>query len=62
MQVACADPGCTNSVIGQCTGYGGPCGRFYCASHSTGTFCQACAERKAEDDRKKAEAAAALAV
>jgi hypothetical protein len=32
---ACYVSGCTNHVIGQCTGYPKSCGRFYCREHSS---------------------------
>jgi hypothetical protein len=40
--------GCSNPVIGQCPGYGKPCGVFYCKSHSRtldriGIRCGSCA-------------------
>lgn len=50
MNVNCAYPGCTNPIIGQCGGYKGSCGRYYCVSHSTGNLCKECAERKRADD------------
>lgn len=48
--VSCAVAGCANPVIGQCTGYKGSCGRFYCAAHSTDRLCADCARRKLEDE------------
>ncbi len=51
LNVACAVSGCTNPIIGQCTGYKGSCGRYYCATHSSGTLCADCANRKAEEER-----------
>jgi hypothetical protein len=48
--IACSIPGCTNPVIGQCPGYKGGCGRFYCATHSTDGLCADCARRKSDDD------------
>jgi len=48
--IGCSFPGCTNPVIGQCTGYKGDCGRFYCATHSSGTLCYEHAEQKRTDD------------
>ena len=51
LSVSCAVPGCASPVIGQCTGYKGTCGRYYCTDHSTGTLCADCAGRKAEDER-----------
>ena len=50
LNVSCAVPGCTNPVIGQCTGYKGTCGRFYCAAHSTDRLCADCARQKLEDE------------
>ncbi len=49
MNVACSTSGCTNPVVGQCSGYKGNCGRFYCAKHSSDGLCPACAARKARD-------------
>jgi hypothetical protein len=51
VNIACSVPGCTNPVIGQCTGYKKSCGRYYCHAHSTDTLCAVCANHKAEDDR-----------
>ncbi len=48
--IACFVPGCTEPVIGQCQGYEGSCGRFYCAEHSVGALCVDCAKAKLEDD------------
>lgn len=52
--VACSTPGCTNPVIGQCSGYNARCGRFYCAEHSTSyangaMLCRICAEQNDRD-------------
>ncbi len=49
--IRCAVVGCTNPVIGQCTGYQGNCGKFYCAQHSDGTLCADCASQKAADEQ-----------
>lgn len=49
--LACAFGGCREPVIGQCSGYQKPCGKFYCASHSTQGLCTDCSARKAEDDK-----------
>lgn len=48
--ISCSFPGCTNPVIGQCTGYQGSCGRFYCAIHSSATLCYEHAEQKRTDE------------
>jgi len=48
--VACFVPGCENPVIGQCPGYKGNCGRFYCAAHSIEGLCSDCGQRKVEDE------------
>ena len=48
--IACSVPGCTSPVIGQCPGYKGGCGRYYCAAHSTDGLCADCTRRKSEDD------------
>lgn len=46
LNIACAVNGCTDPVIGQCSGYQGSCGRFYCAQHSVGNLCLDCGQRK----------------
>lgn len=46
--------GCGNPVVGQCSGYEGTCGQFYCAEHSSNKLCAECAERKAHDERVQA--------
>jgi hypothetical protein len=48
--IACSALDCQNPVIGQCTGYKKPCGKYYCRAHSVDAFCADCANRKAEDD------------
>ena len=48
--IACSAPDCQNPVIGQCSGYKKPCGKYYCREHSVDAFCADCASRKAEDD------------
>jgi len=48
--IACSVSGCTNPVIGQCPGYKGSCGRYYCATHSADRLCADCARRKMEDE------------
>lgn len=53
--IACSAPECTNAVIGQCAGYGTPCGRFYCANHSKDGLCEECAEKKKQADLIKEE-------
>ena len=52
--IGCYVTGCTNYVIGQCQGYPGQCGRFYCADHSSDIFCLECAHRLAVDQEEKA--------
>jgi hypothetical protein len=49
INIRCSTLGCTNPVIGQCTGYQGSCGRYYCLIHSSGTLCARCADRKTAD-------------
>ncbi|MGE5674765.1 MAG: hypothetical protein ACM3XM_12990 [Mycobacterium leprae] len=44
--VACAVPGCTEPVIGQCPGFDAGCGRFYCAVHDAEYLCPDCARRR----------------
>ncbi len=51
--IACHVVGCTEPIIGQCTGYQKNCGRFYCRGHAVGTLCSECAGRKAADERAK---------
>lgn len=53
--IACFSPQCGNAVIGQCAGYGGPCGRFYCGSHSKDGLCEQCAEKKRQADAEQQE-------
>jgi len=48
--VACFSPGCSNPVIGQCPGYDGQCGHFYCAQHSVDKLCSECGNRKRMDE------------
>lgn len=50
VNIACSAPDCQNPVIGQCTGYKKPCGKYYCRKHSADAFCADCANRKAEDE------------
>jgi hypothetical protein len=50
INIACSIPGCTNPVIGQCTGYKKNCGKYYCHEHSLDTLCAECASRKLTDD------------
>lgn len=38
--------GCNNPVIGQCGGYNGNCGQFYCREHSKERLCTECSEKK----------------
>ena len=52
--ISCYYLGCMNPVVGQCQGYPGHCGRFYCAEHSRsehpkGVLCLECAQRLAKD-------------
>lgn len=47
--VQCAYPDCREPVTGQCSGYNGSCGRFYCAKHSWGKYCFECAKEKRTD-------------
>ncbi|MBC7265099.1 MAG: hypothetical protein H5T64_12200 [Chloroflexi bacterium] len=48
--IACSVSGCTDPVIGQCPGYKGSCGRYYCATHSAEKLCADCARQKLEDE------------
>ena len=51
--IACHYPNCTKPVIGQCSGYKGKCGRFFCAEHcseeSNNPLCSICYDRLMED-------------
>lgn len=47
--MACHHRGCTNPVIGQCTGYKESCLRFYCLEHSIDSWCRVCVDRYAHD-------------
>ena len=60
--VSCSVPGCTNPVIGQCIGYDGPCGRFYCSSHSSGRLCSDCAIAEQTERLEKEYAALATKI
>ena len=51
VNIACSAPGCTNPVIGQCTGYKRACGKYYCREHSIDTLCIECANRKSVDEQ-----------
>jgi hypothetical protein len=44
--IRCFTSECSNPVIGQCSGYNGSCGRFYCREHSRGILCANCAARE----------------
>lgn len=50
MNIQCSVSGCNNPVIGQCTGYKGDCGKFYCAQHSSDGLCAECVAQKAHDE------------
>jgi len=50
VNLSCSVSSCTNPVIGQCPGYKGPCGRFYCATHSHDGLCANCGELKSGDE------------
>jgi hypothetical protein len=52
--VGCHVRGCHEPVIGQCPGYKGGCGRFYCAHHSSEVFCSICAKQQAYDQALEA--------
>lgn len=55
--VACFTRGCTQPVIGQCQGYKGSCGQFYCAEHSTAKLCTDCAEKRLQEEAEQAQEA-----
>ena len=46
--MGCYADHCSGQVIGQCPGYGAPCGRFYCREHSNGNLCTECARLQVE--------------
>jgi hypothetical protein len=48
--VGCFIEDCDNPVIGQCPGYEGSCGQFYCHAHSIQKMCSECGGRKAYND------------
>ncbi len=50
MNVSCAVPDCDNPVIGQCQGYDGSCGRYYCRDHCTDGVCGACTTQKTNEE------------
>ena len=50
MNVACSVEHCSHPVTGQCTGYQGSCGQFYCSQHSKARLCWDCASRKEGDE------------
>ncbi len=50
LNISCSSPGCTNPVIGQCIGYKGSCGRYYCAPHTSERLCADCAKQKLQDE------------
>ena len=52
--IGCYSAGCPNTVIGQCQGYPGQCGLFYCSEHSSGVLCLDCAHRLQVDQEEKA--------
>ena len=47
--VACHYPGCTQPVIGQCSGYKDSCLRYYCAKHSVEAYCSVCVNKLSHD-------------
>ena len=47
--IGCSFTGCNSPVIGQCSGYKGNCGQFYCRTHSFGKLCSECGRREATD-------------
>ena len=48
----CAYPGCTESVTGQCKGFGSKCGSYYCTVHSSDGRCYGCAAEAQETERE----------
>jgi hypothetical protein len=48
--IGCFSADCNNPVIGQCSGYKGNCGQFYCHPHSRGKLCGECGGRKAHEE------------
>lgn len=53
INMSCSFPGCTEPINGQCMGYNGQCGRFYCAKHSVGRLCNECAIEQKKDKIEK---------
>jgi hypothetical protein len=47
--IGCYDTGCTNPVIGQCSGYNRNCGQFYCRAHSVERLCGECGQIHADE-------------
>lgn len=52
--ISCHSAGCTQPVIGQCSGYKGRCGRFACSEHydSKQALCSVCYVRLSDDVEK----------
>jgi hypothetical protein len=51
--IGCFTVGCNDPVVGQCAGYKGSCGQFYCHTHSLGKLCAECGERKAREEKRE---------
>lgn len=49
MNISCYAEDCSRPVAGQCPGYRGSCGRFYCKKHSLDRLCGECASRREAD-------------
>jgi hypothetical protein len=57
--IGCFSVGCNNTVVGQCSGYKGNCGQFYCRDHAAGKLCSECGGRKKRDKKREDYHAAA---
>lgn len=53
MNVSCYAEDCSRPAVGQCPGYKGGCGRFYCKQHSLDRLCLECAAPREADRIEK---------
>ena len=44
--IGCFNEGCSNPVVGQCSGHRDSCGQFYCHEHSFEKLCSDCGREK----------------
>lgn len=49
VNIKCYASDCSNPVIGQCRGYNKDCGKYYCETHTDGTYCEECGRNKEEE-------------